>query len=217
MARRVFDPERGIWKPLGALGDLLMLSLLWGTCCIPVLTVGSATTALYDTAVHALRRRDDALLSRFFTTFKRELKSGILSTLLWIAVLALLWLLRRALAAALPEGESRAAVPVITTAVLGFFALCVLAWVFPTLSRFTFGTLGLNVTALRLAFGHILRSAALALLIGSSAWLCLRFGLPIMVLPGLAAWLATFLIEPVFARYEKAPEGGAPAGDGPED
>ena len=203
MARRFFDPERGIWKPLGVLGDLVMLSLLWGVCCIPVLTVGSATAAAYDTAVHALRRKDDALLSRFFSTFKRELKSGILSTLLWLGVLALEGLLYRGLLSALPEGESRSAVLIFYLVLVGFFTLCVFAWVFPTLSRFTFGVGKLNATALRLAFGYILRSAGLAVLLGGSAWLCFRFGLPIMVLPGLAAYLATFLIEPVFALYEK--------------
>ncbi len=202
MARRFFDPEKGIWKPLGALGDLVMLSLLWGACCIPVLTLGSATAAAYDTAVHALHRKDDALLSRFFATFKRELKSGILSTLLWLGVLAAEYLGYRALAAAIPEGEGRAAALIFYLVLVGFFTLCVFAWVFPTLSRFTFHTLGLNATALRLAFGHILRSAGLAVMIGGFAWLSLRFGLPIMVLPGLAAYLAGFLIEPVFAKYE---------------
>lgn len=202
MARRIFDPERGIWKPLGVLGDFVMLSLLWGACCIPVLTLGSATAAAYDTAVHALRRKDDALLSRFFSTFKRELKSGVLSTLLWLGVLAAEYLLYRALGAALPEGERRNTVLIFYLVLAGFFTLCVFAWVFPTLSRFTFGVGGLNATALRLAFGHILRSAGLAVMIGGFAWLSLRFGLPIMVLPGLAAYLATFLIEPVFAKYE---------------
>ena len=48
MASRLFDPEGTIWKPLGYLGDFVMLSLMWAVCCIPVVTVGPATTALYD-------------------------------------------------------------------------------------------------------------------------------------------------------------------------
>lgn len=202
MRRRFFDPQRGIWLPLGVLGDLLMLSLLWGVCCIPVITVGTATAALYDTAVHALRRKDDALLSRFFATFKRELKSGILSTLVWMAVIAAEALLYRGLLRGLPEGEGRSVVLIFYLVLVSFFTLCVLAWVFPTLSRFTFSTAGLNATALRLAFGHILRSAGLAVLIGGCAYCSFRFGLPLMLLPGAGAWLASFLIEPVFARYE---------------
>jgi uncharacterized membrane protein YesL len=202
MLRRFFDPEKGIWYGLGVLGDLLMLSMLWAVCCIPVLTVGSSTAALYDTAVHALRRKDDALLTRFFRTFKRELLSGALSTLLWAAVLLAEFGGYRLLQRALGESAARPAALIFYLVLLGFFTLCVLAWVFPTLSRFTFRTGALNATALRLAFGHILRSAGLAILIGGSGYLSFRFGLPIMVLPGLAAYLATFLIEPVFRQYE---------------
>lgn len=213
MARRFFDPETDIWKLLGAVGDFLMLSLLWGVCCIPVITAGTATAALYDTAVHALRRKDDALLTRFFSTFRRELKSGILSTLLWIGVLGGEFLLYRGLASALPEGEGRSIALIFYLVLAGFFTLCALAWVFPTLSRFAMSTGSLNAAALRLAFGHILRSAALALLIGGSLLLSLRFFLPLMVLPGLAAWLTSFLIEPVFAPFEKGEEPEEEAAD----
>lgn len=197
MARRFFDPESWLWKPLGVLGDLVMLSLLWAVCSIPVLTLGASTAALYDTAVHLLRRRDDRLFTRFFGTFRRELLSGALSTLLWAAVLLAEVLLARGLAAVLPPDA------VLTGFVtLLFLTLCVLGWVFPTLSRFTFRTLALNGAALRLAFGHILRSAGLALLIAGTALASIYLGFPLMVLPGLSALLASYLIEPVFLPYE---------------
>ena len=203
MRRRFFDAENWLWTPLGVLGDLVMLSLLWGVCSIPVLTAGSAAAAAYDTAVHVLRRQEDGLLSRFFSTFKRDLKSGVLSTLLWIGLLGAAFLLFLGLRTALPEGEGRTLVLLLCLGLAGFLPLCVLVWVFPTLSRFTFDTRGLNVTALRLALGHILRSAALALLLGGCVWLVLRWVLLVIALPGLAFYLSSFLIEPVFVLYEK--------------
>ena len=209
MWRRIFDPEGWLWKPLGYLGDLVMLSLLWAVCCIPVLTAGASTTALYDTAVHALRRKDDALLGRFFATFRRELGAGAVSTLLWAAVILAESFLYSALRDALPaEGDSRA-VLFAALVLLGFFTLCVLAWVFPILSRFTMRTAALNLAAARLAFGHILRSAALALLIAATLALSLLLGFPVMVLPGLAALGASYLIEPVFRPFEFPDSDGA--------
>ena len=89
--KRFFDPEGLLWKPLGFIGELVMLSLLWGVCSIALVTVGPATAALYDSVVHALRRRDDNLFSRFFRTFRAELKTGCLSALLWLGLLALLF------------------------------------------------------------------------------------------------------------------------------
>lgn len=209
MAGRFFDPEGTIWKPLGYLGDFVMLSLLWAVCCIPVITAGTATTAAYDAAVHALRRGDDALLTRFFATFKRELKSGILSTLFWLLILLGAWALYRLLVNSLPEtAASRPVILIFYLVLVSFFLLCVLSWVFPTLSRFTFSTAALQQTAARLAFGYILRSAGLAAMIGGTAYLSFRFGIPIMVLPGAVAYVSTFLIEPVFKKYEAAQEGG---------
>lgn len=208
MRRRIFDPEGWLWKPLGYLGDFVMLSLLWAVCCLPVLTAGASTAALYDTAVHVFRRKDDTLFSRFFATFRRELGSGALSTGLWAAVILTEYFLYTALRSVLPvDGNSRA-VLFAALVLLAFFTLCVLSWVFPILSRFTMRTAALNLTAARLAFGHILRSAALALLIAATGALSLLLVFPLMALPGISALLASYLIEPVFHPFE------FPASDG---
>lgn len=203
MARRFFDPEGFIWKPLGVLGELITLSLLWAVCCIPLVTIGSATAALYDSAVHVLRRQDDTLFSRFFGTLRRELKSGILSTLLWAALAALAVLLYAGLRSAVPEGSARPVILIFYLVLVPFLLLCVFCWVFPTLSRFTFGTLALHATSLRLALGHILRSAAMALVTALGAALCWVLVLPIMLVPALTALFWSVLIEPVFRPYEE--------------
>ena len=82
-----------------------------------------------------------------------------------------------------------------------FFLLCVLSWVFPLLSRFTFGFSDLNRTAVRIALGNILRSVSMALLccvaIALFTWNILSF----FFTPGLVAWLSSFLIEPMFDKY----------------
>ena len=90
---RFFDPQRGGWKILGYLADVLILSCL--VCSLPVVTLGAATAALYDCAVRCVRQKDPALLSRFFRTFRAELKGSIPTTLLWEALLAGLFLLVR--------------------------------------------------------------------------------------------------------------------------
>ncbi|MBQ7736543.1 MAG: YesL family protein [Oscillospiraceae bacterium] len=205
MKRRFFNAESGLWKPLGVLGDLLMLSLLWGVCCLPVLTIGAATTALYDTVVHVLRRQDDVLFARFFGTLRRELATGALSTVLWIAVISAEYLLYRFLMTSLPE-DSRSVVLIAYLVLVPFFTFCVLGWVFPILSRFTFRAMALNVTAVRLAFGNILRSAVLGIIAEANFFLALAVGPALMVTPALAALLASYVIEPVFEKYEH-PEG----------
>ena len=198
--KRFFDPEGLLWKPLGFIGELVMLSLLWGVCSIALVTVGPATAALYDSVVHALRRRDDNLFSRFFRTFRAELKTGCLSALLWLGLLALLFFSWRFLTGL--DDPRFGMIAWVYAPVLALLLLGVLCWVFPLLSRFTFGFAALNRTAARLALGNILRSLAAALLTALGIVVCFLYTTPIIFVPGLVAWLWSYLMEPVFVGYE---------------
>lgn len=207
--RRLFDPESLLWKPLGFLGELVTLSLLWALCSIPLVTLGPASAALYDTTVHVMRRKEGAPFERFFSTFRRELKEGILSTLLWAAVFGLIALVFYGALRLFPGFAARGALVSLLVLLIVFFALGVLGWVWPTLSRFTLSLGALQSVSLRLALGHSLRSAAIALICGASLFLTLRYLFSLFVLPAAAALLCSYLIEPVFRQYEElqSPDG----------
>lgn len=202
--QKFFDPESLLWKPLGFLGELVTLSLLWALCSIPLVTLGPAAAALYDTTVRVLRRREDLLFARFFSTFRRELKQGILTTLLWAGVLGAAALAFLAALRLFPGLAEHGALVLLPGALLAFFALGALGWVFPTLSRFTLSLGALQNVSLRLALGHSPRSAAMALILALSLYGCLRNVFLLFVLPAAAALLCSYLIEPVFLRYEEA-------------
>ena len=94
MLGRVFRYQGWLWRALNTLTDILALSVLWLLCSIPVLTLGAATTALYDSVVRCIRYKQSGPYERFFRTFKNELVPGLLLTLLWGAIAALgLWML----------------------------------------------------------------------------------------------------------------------------
>jgi uncharacterized membrane protein YesL len=83
----------------------------------------------------------------------------------------------------------------------------IFAWVFPLLSRFTLGFAGLQLTALRLSITHLPRTLALAVVTVALGWLCLRFLLPVMIVPGILGMLSTYILEPVFQSYETGSAG----------
>ena len=87
-----------------------------------------------------------------------------------------------------------------------YFLLGVLSWVFPILSRFTFGFADLNRTALRIALGNILRSASMALLLGLGIAAFSHNYFFVFFVPGLIAWLSSYLIEPVCEKYINTPQ-----------
>ena len=62
-----------------------LLSCLWYLCCLPVVTAGAATTALYYVTLKMARGQEGQLIPAFFHSFKQNLKQA---TALWVGYLA---------------------------------------------------------------------------------------------------------------------------------
>lgn len=201
MKNSLFDAESWLWKPFGYVADFLILSALWLLCSVPVVTAGAAFAALYDCCARCVLGGEQELLTRFFRTFRRELKLGSGSFLLWAAVLGGGVLLISTFAANAAGTDLNVALAYAMAALL-LFLTGVPAWVFPLLSRFTFTLGSLQTTALRLSLAQLPRTIALAAVVAAGGWLCLRLWLPIMVVPGIAGVLAAYILEPVFQKYE---------------
>ncbi len=178
---------------------MLLLSLMWFLCSVPVLTLGAASTALYDAIAHSIRGREDDIFSRFFRTFRNEVKLSALCTLLWAVVIAGLFLWYRIFA--YNAGTSPAAY-VLSVALISvqIFVLGMACWVFPLLSRFSFDFAALNITALKLSLSHPLRTAVIGLLTAMTGWLCYKYIVPVTLLPALGMLLRSYLLEPVFRK-----------------
>lgn len=209
MFRKVFNADSWLWKPFGWFADLVVLSLLWVLCCIPVVTIGGATAALYDAVVHSFRRKESDYLYRFFTTFKAEWKHGVLPTLLFGSLLAALFFGYRWFTDS-AQGDAAVAVAVGLLVLLCIPA-GIVCWVFPILSRFELGFGALCGNSVRLGLAHLPSSVAMALAAYGSIWVTgyLLF-LPLLVLPALLMLFWSLFLEPVFKKYENTgePEDG---------
>ena len=206
MKNSLFNSENWIWQPFGLVADFLILSCLWLIFSIPMVTVGAASAAMYDCCARCIKDGDRALFSRFFRTFRRELLKSIPSTLLWAAILGLLFFLIHSFTGSAAGTDINL---VLAYAMVVFLAVAVgtASWVFPLLSRFTFDFASLNMTAIRLALAHLPRTMALGAVNIAAGWLCLRLLMPVMVAPGIAALLSAYLLEPVFKPYETGDAG----------
>jgi len=61
------------------------LNLIWFICCIPIVTIGASTTALYDAALKIARGEERSLARIFFHSFRKNFRQ---STVLWLILLA---------------------------------------------------------------------------------------------------------------------------------
>lgn len=210
--RGLFRQEGFLWRALNTLTDIFALSALFLVCSLPVVTAGAALTALYDSAVRCVRYKEPAPYLRFFGTFKKELKTGIFSTLLWGVLIAGFVLARQLLYSV--SGESSAAV--LIGAVYYVFLLVpigALCWAAAILSRFTFSFRDLSLTALRFTFAKLPVTVLLVIMSIEALELILNYIFPAFFLPAVLMLLWSLFIERVFKKlgaglkkYTETPE-----------
>ena len=64
--RGIFHVDGPVMSYVIKIFDCMCLSVLWVLCCIPIITVGASTTALYHTIYHYIRKERGSLLKTFF-------------------------------------------------------------------------------------------------------------------------------------------------------
>ena len=77
--RGVFNPDSPLMRALGVVWDLIVLNLLFLVCCIPVVTIGPAITALhYVTTKMAGEKDGTPVVGNFFKSFRANFRQGVL-------------------------------------------------------------------------------------------------------------------------------------------
>lgn len=86
MWQQIFNPENLFFRILARGVDLVGLSLLWILLCMPVITIGPASAALYFTVVKVFRHKKDEAFKTYLRAFFGNLKQGIPLTVICIPV-----------------------------------------------------------------------------------------------------------------------------------
>ena len=200
--RGIFDPQNTFWRTVAFVCDFVGLSLCWLLCCIPIVTSGAATCALYDAVYRGLRTGEEIrVYGRFFSTFKRELKTGVLATLPFLllgAVYAIFW--RVAFLVAIGGNDFAGA---LVYAYQVVFCIPVMVWAvaMATLSRFTFKTKELLGTACKLVFSDLPMAIAVAVILAVGLKLMSWWFISGIFAPALMAYLCSFPVEKIFAPF----------------
>ena len=77
MSSEGFNYDNMFIRLLNRLGDVFILSIIFTLCCIPIVTIGPALTALYYTAMKGITVGEGYVTKYFFNSFKQNLKQGI--------------------------------------------------------------------------------------------------------------------------------------------
>lgn len=130
---RLFNPDSPIMQFLSRVADIIILNVLWLVLCIPIVTIGAATTALYRVCLNMIAGTDSSILRDFFRAFRSNFKPATLTWLILLVPLALcavnVWLL---LSGALGVSTLMTIACILPLIVL----LCMFAYVFAYIATF---------------------------------------------------------------------------------
>lgn len=200
-SNRLFDPNNDFFSFLGDLVDVVGLSILWLFCCLPVVTIGPACTALYHTVFRGLRQRQKGRYLRFLECFRENLKQGVVVTLVCLPAGLVFYFGLPALTALALKGDQMAELLFWCWQTLAVLLGTLPLTAFPLLGRFQFATRDLLRTTLQLCIRHFPSVFLLSLCANAAMQLSFAWYAFALFLPALTALLATFLLERIFSRY----------------
>ena len=88
----MFHTDSLIIRILSLLSDLFILHFFWILCCIPLVTIGASTTALYYAMMKRIDTDEGSIVSNFWGSFKLNLKQSITLWLIELIVIVILLL-----------------------------------------------------------------------------------------------------------------------------
>lgn len=194
-------------EALAWLGDICLLSLLYIACCIPVVTVGAATTALYYDALKLAENRERYIARDFLRAFRRNFRQA---TVIWLLILGGCAVLAADLLVAAGMGRSapQAAI-VIGVGCVGVVLALMALYVFPVLARFDNTVKNTMRNALFMAVRHFPSSIVIMalhilplLLAAASPAGFVRVVLPALLLAGaVLPYLEAKMFSRIFRLY----------------
>lgn len=201
---KIFGPDTVFFRGMNQVGNVIAVTLMWLVGCIPIVTIGTSTTAMYYTMVKSVRHGEGYVTKEFLGAYKRNLKNGILLTLVFLLLTGVLAVDRIYVDQA--QTQTAAAMS------LGYTLLILVAaglflYIWPVMSRFTMGKWSCFRLALLMVFRHLPFTVVfLALWI---LGICLVWLIPVpmtFVVPGACCYVESLLMEKLLRKYMAKPE-----------
>lgn len=196
---------------LSRLADLVVLSLLWVVCCLPIITIGPSTAALYHVALKLARGEDPKASSAFFYGFRKNFKQGVALNLIFIVVGTVLFLDYFIMSGV--EGSYGTFSSVIFF-VMGIWLLCIMFYAYPMQAQFYNTVKQTIINAAQLSMRKF-PTTVLVFALNMAPVLLLLYGTKlfvwtspvwVMVAPGVIAFICAKQFAKMFDPFLKAAE-----------
>ncbi|MCI8560285.1 MAG: YesL family protein [Dorea sp.] len=148
---------------LSRLGDMFILNVLYLISCIPVVTIGAATTALYYNTLKMAENRESYVWREYWKAFRQNFKQA---TIVWMILLACIFILGSDVLLLGGMSKALGSVVALIVIVLGIFLIMMGVYVFPVLARFDNTVKNTFKNALIMAVRHLPSTIVIVILHG---------------------------------------------------
>ena len=203
---KIFGLDSPVVRFMTRVGELMLFTVLWILCCLPVITAGAATAALFRMMFNMKEDRSTKVTD-FFRAFRDNFKKA---TALWLILLGVILVLLGiyAMAAAAQSDMVRLVLMLIFGA-LFFVTFIAGVYVFPLTAYFENTVSGTLRNALAIGLGHLRNSIpACALLVLPLVFQEVFYDLFVTLMflwtilaPGIIAYCIVCILWPVFKKY----------------
>ena len=204
---KLFNPDSRIMIFLSRVADLVILNILWLVCCVPVVTIGASTTAMYHVIRHWQKDSVSSIMRDFFQSFKEDFKQA--TPVYLILLIPTAAVVMNAMLIFNPENS--AAVPSYLLVIWFISALILLfisSFVYPVMAFFADSIFKTLRNAMVLALAHLPRTiliSVLNLLPVILLFVNLSFFLQssifwLLIGGALVAYLNMSILKPVFKK-----------------
>lgn len=202
----LLNPDNPVMQFITKIVYSVYLNILWFICCIPVVTAGAATTALYYVTLKMAKNEEGGITKSFFRAFKENFKQ---STIVWLILLALgivlgvdgyvLWHMR----------FENAFWTVITAIFLVAVAayLIVVMYIFPLMARFDNTIFAMFKNSLFIGMRFLLCTALVAVIHFAMLFVIINIFTPAVIFgEGLCAFLSSYFLANILKLCEAKDE-----------
>lgn len=205
--KRIFDLDNPFNAIMTKIFDLMLLNILWFLCCIPVITAGASTTALYYVILKMVRNEEGAIMRSFFGALRDNFSQSVPITLILGGCIAVLTADLHILGGG---NDGTAAVMYGGCITLAIIAVGIFSYVFPLLARFDNTVKNTFVNAGKLAVSRLPLTVIMTVLnalpflwfLLSPETFALVFWIWFFIGTGVVVFLDSCLLLPVFDKLQ---------------
>lgn len=195
----MFNQDSTLMTILNKAADMVVLSVLWCLCSLPVLTLGASSSALYHTIIKVIRQNRGYAFATFKDAFKSNLKQSVPFTALLILLYALFGI---TCYVCWQKPDSLIASMYVFFSIFSILVcLCIQIHGFALLGRFRLRRQELFTLIVRLSFGHLFKNFLLLCILVFAVELAIYYPPLLFIVPAGFFYLSSFLQEPMFKKH----------------